>query len=77
MFKTSRHDKVTTHHIVRLSLGRKHLATEVGNHTDFWSALLVYTSNGKEVNITPVKLAEEHTFFYDWKDHGYSRKVEV
>jgi len=77
MFTTRRHDKVTTYHNVRQSLSRKHLATEVGNPTDFQNALLFYASNGEKANIKPVKLDGEHAVFYEWKDHGYSRKVEV
>jgi len=77
MFTTRRHEKVTTHHNVRLSLSRKQLATDVRNPIHFLNALLVYASNGEKANIKPMKLAGEHAFFYEWKDNGYSRKVEV
>jgi hypothetical protein len=63
--------------LCRLSLSRKHIATEGGNHMDFLNASLLYASTSEEANITLVKHVGEHGVLYDWRDPGYSRNGKI
>jgi hypothetical protein len=59
-----------------LSLSRKSVATEGGNLTGFYNALLVYVRMSEEENIKVAELGE-HSISCALQDPGYTQKDNI